>query len=758
MTDRMPSSLLTLDRPGPLASPPGGALGPLAGSPPGQTSTAGMENLAWLWRAVLRRWWIVAGVVLLATGSAFGLLKLLPPRYTATAEILIERDETEFANLHNGVDFNAHVIDPAEMETHLRVLRSNRIAQQVIGELGLEPEPVQEPAAWRVALDRVKALAGRLAAQAGVPLPAAAPPPPPLSDEERMLREFQDRLLIYRDPLAHVITVGYAAKEPETAARVANGVASAFLDEMVSAQRETLVQTADYLGERVAALGEELEQAERTAKNRRNESDLYQIQGASAAELRYSELMRELSAAEAQLALARARAGGGGGLSPETATPVITELRKQEGEVARRVADAATRFGEKHPVMINSRAELADIRARIREEQGRIGQQVRTELQVAQTRVQGLRNQLAGLERQLTRSTGAQVQIKELETRADATRKMYQDLLERYQRATEQQHILRASARVISAARPPAQPDGKQSLLILGFTGFASLAGGLGLALMLELGRRGFETADQLERETGQPVFGALPLISRRAAGQWRHEIGDSVEAAVYAEAVQRAVVRLLPPGGRSGSEGCQVVAITSALPDEGKTTLSLSLARRLATAGQRVLLIHADLHKGPPASWHETGLQPSHDLVDLLSSPQVRLEDALFRDDRTGLHGLLALSAPASAPRLLASPAMGRVLEEARRAYDMVLVDTPPVLALSDYAAVAGMADQLLFVVRWRTTSRYAVRAALREVTAARLPLNGILLNQVNLGAYRRQAPDETLGYFWTTKRYYRH
>lgn len=701
-------------------------------------------------RVLLRRWWLIAAVVLLTTSLVYGLLKLRPARYTAGVDILIERDETSFADLQR--DSRLPGIDPAEMETHLRVLGSDRLALTVIHQLGLEPRPA-ESSAWTPLAERTRELLASVLERSGAG-EAQAASEGASGPEEQMLGEFRRQLAIRRDPLAHVITVSYTADDPATAAAVANGLAESFLAELVSAKRTTLAQSAEYLRERVDALESELDGFERGAKDFQNESELYQVHGAPAAELRYGELVRELSLAETARNRARARAaqvGSGGQMSEELSTPVMAELRKQEAEVARRIAEYASRFGERHPAMVDGRAELEDIRANLRAERGRIAQEVQTELAVTETQVRDLREQIAATERQLARNAGAQVELKELRTRADTTRSMYTDMLDRYQRATEQQHLLRPPARVISAARPPTQPDSKQALLVLGFTAFGSLAGAMGLALLLDMGRRGFETAEELERETGVPVFGALPLIRRgRRSGR-----SDNIEAAVFTEAVQRAVARILPPTLPAGG---QVVGITSALPDEGKSTIGLAMGRQLASRGRRVLLIHADLHKELPPRFLDDCNGAPHDLVDLLQAPgRVRAEDAVLRDRRTGLHVLAARAPDLDATRLLASPAFSSLLGEARRRYEIVLVDTPPVLAVSDYVVIAGMADQLLFAVRWKATPRRAVRAALREILATGLPLRGLILNQVELQAYRRQAPEDTLGFYRETSRYYR-
>ena len=758
--------------PGAIAEPTGPARRPAAEP---------AIDFGWLLRAVLRNWWIVALCVAIGCGIAVFILKALPPAYTAATEVIVERDETEFGNLREGLDFAPRGISPAEMETHLRLLGSDSIARTVIERLELQPSQAHEgllhdmqtlAANVADALSlRFGALAGELFGngERGAAVAREDPTTPPgevalparqVTTTEAMIEEFRHRLSIRRDPLAYVISIAYRDESPVLAATVSNEIAAVFLDELVGSQRAMLNQTADYLRERVEAVGAELDAVERAANKYQTEEALLRVQGSSGTELRYIELSRELSQAEADLARAAARAGqlqGGIDALTEAATsPVITDLRSQEAELNRKVAELSTLFGDRHPTMINARAELDDIRRSLGEERQRLISQVRTERQVAQTRVDDLRGQLAELEGALGQNTTAQVELNQFESRSETTRRTYEDLLARYQRATEQQHLLRSPARIVTPARPPARPDSRQGLLILGFTAAGSLVGGVGLAIAREAARRQFETADQLESETGIPVYGTLPFVHQRSIMRGAHS--RELEAVIYAEAVQRIALRLFPPSGMPRGRS-SVITISSAVPDEGKTLVSVSLATHLARLGASVLLIDADLWKRSIFEYFaERTLPPSADLCDLLTRPNLKLENAVMRDRETGLDILPVQREVDNTVRLLGSPAMNEILVEARRRYDVVIIDTPPVLAVNDQAVVSGFADTLLFVVRAGETRRRAVTTALREIRNIGLPLKGLILNRVDVAKYSRLAPDEYMSYYQTTGRYYGH
>jgi hypothetical protein len=235
------------------------------------------------------------------------------------------------------------------------------------------------------------------------------------------------------------------------------------------------------------------------------------------------------------------------------------------------------------------------------------------------------------------------VRLKQLITRAESTRQNYQDILTRYQRASEQQLLLTPRARVISAAQPPAEPETRKRNLLFAAVACGSLPLAAGLALLLELRRRGFQSSDELAQETGLPVLGALPLAGPAARP-------------VYAEAARRLALHLCPV---SRSTGAQVILVSSALPDEGKTVVSLSLGRQLADTGQRVLVIEADLRKRRLQELLDLTVLPRVGLADLLASSDANLNGAIVRDPRSTADLVLALESTEDPGRLLASVRM---------------------------------------------------------------------------------------------------
>lgn len=743
----------------------------------GATAT-GELVLRRLFDALRRNLALVLGTVLLLDIAVAAWLLLRPLQWTATAEILIESDERNFGNLRDEIDFRVDRLQPADLESEVKLLGSRRLALRVVEAERLaevvEPEPLSQRLRGTLAgagewlLDWV---AGARSSFAGYPtdLAARSPDEPEVAtpDPEAVLDRFAKSLEVRRDPLARVVSVAYTASDRERAVRVVETVTRVYLEERVAAQREALDQTARYLEERLAVLARELEEAERKVKEFQSRTGLFSVDGVSALERRWAELGRELTQARVQLADAEARLAqiraaresrGLAGLREVASSPVIGELRRQEAELARRIADLSGQYGPRHPLMQNAQAELADIRRSIGAEIDRIVASLANDRTLAEERVRRLEAELAEAETRLSQLGTSQVELEELSRRAEAARKVYETMLDRYRRASEQRNLIRPSARVISPPTPPTRPSNAPKSLVLAFTTLAGLGLGCGFAFLRELRRKGFLTSEELERELALPVLAVVPLLPEGAGEPGTPERAGEADTPLrlaHREAVQRILSRLVADPPPAGTRRGRIVAVTSAFPGDGKTTLAVALARQCARTGRRTLLIDADLRRrsldrifAPAAD------QPG--LVQLLDGSCRSIDRALIHEAASGLRVLPAGGSPESPQDLLGSPKARILLGALREVCDLVVLDLPPVLAVSDALALAPVVDLGLLVVRWQATPREAVQAAARELRAVEVPLAGVALNAVDLEVYARYGSPDHLRYAGHYARYY--
>lgn len=734
------------------------------GSIPRGEAELGSE-LLWIVQAVRARWKLILVLTALLVASAVAIAGSIVPFYAASATILIDRGQTEYTDLRSAPGTRQDVVLPTEMESYIKVLWSDQLARDVVRSVGLRAARAKADPLRRF-LNHTKhqglTLLSRLVDFAETALGLRLPPgwksglavANPVvrqhSDAEQQAVElFRERLSVERDPLAFTLGITYRDADPAVAERVANTTADAFPKELVRAQQSALMATSEYLGERVVVLRDELSAADREIEALQTKAS--RADGPAIAKLHLADITRVLSEAEGEIASLRidmAEAGYADSQQPindRLASRALQSLRLDDLKFARDIAQLGADVGDRHPEMQAILANRAGVRASIKAEEARIRGQLQRSLHAAEAKAAWLRQRLGTTEETLAQGMDDEVKLRQLQTSTDSTKQVYQDILSRYQRASEEQRMVRPPARVINIAQRPSQPDRRPIRLALLAAAFGALSASVALALALELRRKGFRSSDELTRATGLLSFGSLPFIASGFGDGYGR--ASETQRWVYAEAVRRLALHVVPPGTRSDGNGT-VVLVTSAMPAEGKSVASLSLARQLAESGHRVLLVDADLHKGTLERLTGLATAPEAGLAHLLRSWAGSLDAAVVRDTRTNLK-ILPAGTPAEDPsKLLASGVFAEILREARAHYDAVIVDAPPVLSTADSNVIACLADCLLLVVRWQSTPREAVQLALRELRVLASCQIGLVLNMVKLSTYPRWGSTDQLAY----------
>jgi len=470
-----------------------------------------------------------------------------------------------------------------------------------------------------------------------------------------------------------------------------------------------------------------------------------------------SELDVQLLQARAEQAQAEARLNGVRGLNIEQiesssaiiSSPLIQQLKQQEAEVRRKVADLATRYGERHPEMIDARNELNGIQDKIGEEVRKIVAGLQNDVNVARAKADSLQQGMTRLTAQTGEGNQAMITLRQLQREADSNRTLYQGLLDRFKQVTEQQDLQIADARVIARADQPIKPYfPKLWIFLVAGTSFGLVIGFL-IALLLEYLDRGIRSLNIVEKTYGVPALGIVPLTTM-PDGQTPTDYILKKPLSVYAESIRsiRAAIHFSdvdhPP---------KVVLITSSFPGEGKTIFSTSFARVLAKSGLKVLLIDADMRRPRVYSvLHLDKTKP--DLAKVLAH-DVPLEQAIQKD-ASGADVLIAHTKPPNPQNLLASHQMEKLLATVRKDYDMILIDTPPVIAISDAAILAKMADAVIYVIRWASTPLEVVGEGVKQLERFNVKISGAVLTQVNLQDRKRYGYQDYSYYHGHYKRYY--
>lgn len=714
-------------------------------------------------RTLRRRLGVVVGLTIGLTTLAIVAVFLVTPSFTGQALVLINTQKTQV------VDFEAVMsglpADSATVDSEVEILKSRSIATRVIEKLGLvtDSEFNAELAApslknWINPLTWIKTL---LAAS-----------DESLSDAEKQQRTlntvvdtFLDRERVVRRGLTYVIEVNFSSTDRQKAARIANAVADTYVLDQLEAKFDATKQANEWLSKRLDGLRQQVQEAERAVEIYRSANGLDGIEGSTINEQQLSELNAQLILARADFAekqakYGRARQITGSGGSIESVVDVlqsktISDLRQREAELARQQADLSSKYGPRHPAIVNVEAQRRDLDRQIGAEVQRIIGSIQNEAAVSQSRVMALESSLHELQSKAGQNNQALVQLRELTREAAANRAVYESFLGRFKETSQQQDLQTSDARVISLATPPAEPSYPRKSIVGAVALVLSLLIGVGTALLLERFDNGLTTTADIEQSLGMACLGSIPQIPVEMDSN-----GQRVEPPRYVllkplSAFSESLRSLRSALSLSNVDNPpKLILFTSALPNEGKTTTAISFARAAAHAGISTLLIDCDLrHPSVHKAFNAT--TPKVGLIELLAN-RTSLEQVLQTDEASGLSWLPVASGAANPPDILGSAQMRHLLTNMRAKYDIVILDTAPVLPVADSRVLSKLVDKVVFVTRWNQTPRDAAQSAVKELRNFNADIAGAILTVVDTAKQAKYGYGDGGYYYRRYSRYY--
>ena len=410
-------------------------------------------------------------------------------------------------------------------------------------------------------------------------------------------------------------------------------------------------------------------------------------------------------------------------------------------------------YGDKHPVMVNLRSEIGSIRGKMQEEAGRIVRDFENEVSVASAREQELTNSMKRLQDDAARADLAGVELGALQGDVDTNRELFTAFLTRFREIVEQQGLEEADAKILSGAVQPNGPSHPKVMLLTLVAFGASLVLGVLLVFLIERwgADYGFRSADEINAALGARALALVPDLSRRETqGSAAEDYILQKPHSAYAEAVQRIRTSLFLADNERPPK---TILVTSSVPLEGKSTIAASLARQSAASGLKVILIDADLRR--PRLHEVMGLSNENGLSEVLTG-RANPEVAIKRDEKSGLDFLPAGIGVASPPDLFRSSTMRILLEETAAYYDLVIIDTPPIAAVSDSFTLSSLVDKALYVIRWEQTPRNVALAGIRQLVEAGADIAGIVLSRVDLKKHARYGYANSGYYRGSYQKYY--
>lgn len=703
-----------------------------------QEEEGGGDQL-WNFVAILaRRWMIIAPVAALVFALSYGSAAMSPKIYQATALVLINPGREDV--LPDQAMVNRTNPTEVVVESEMEVMRSPAVMERVVRDLRLDEAPewngtAPEESGWDRLLAPVLELAGSRTANA----PAAStrlPPRDPEALRQAIARAVARDIRVRRREPSYVIEITAASSSRFGAAAIANAAAKAYLDEQTESQFDVTQRAQDFLRRRAGELATDVQAKERAAEAFRVENGLPSAGGDQPADVQtmLAQARADLTEKQTRLQQVEALAARGGSadlIAGAANSDLLGQLRSNEVELQRRQGDLEGRYGPRHPDVLSGQADLENLRQRIRDEIVRIRTGLRNEVELARRRLTSLQQNFGA--ETLTLDAGSNekmIQYRQLLREADAARAVHQSFLQRVEEVESQSALPVANARLMTSASPPGGPSSPNMSAALRTALMLALALGMGAAFMVEMLDRTVSSPQDAERKLGRRTVALLPKLDawryRTLPPLQRHPAGYVVEKPMSDFAEGFRVLRTSLVHARVDKR-VRVVAVTSALAHEGKTTTSLCLARVAAMSGLRVALIDCDLRRQSVAE--ALGLRAGSGLVRTLTE-NLAWADVLQQDEETSLMILAGATATFTPLDVFSSRAMAGLVAEMREAFDFIVLDCAPVLHVADTRIAASHADVTLMVLRADKTPVAAAKSALRELESVGIDIHGIALN----------------------------
>jgi uncharacterized protein involved in exopolysaccharide biosynthesis len=680
------------------------------------------------------------------------------PVYPAEASIRLNSRESRIDRLQSTTDtlLTGNISDVSVIRTEVEVLQSRDLIGRVVDELKLAVPDASggKPGlvtaltstardiwseARSVALPLLEELGFEPDEHAAAPS-ATVPPTAEMAARDDAIIEIMKRLQVESVANSFLVSVRYRNADPATAAAVVNKLVELYAANQKNAKEELARNASVWLEEQLEKTRKNLLDSEQEVTRFREANGLSEMNGLTVMTQQILDTTKDLNAVNTQIQqlqaevreIERARTDPTNQVSATRflESPIIQKLMEEDSELARDEAEKNSVFGPNHPAIRDLQSRRRTMQTRIQREIDAIARATARSLTAARAQAAALQGRLNQWSKQQGQSAGAIATLRDLEQTASVNRTQYNDLLREYRDLGTRERQQMSDITIVAKAQPAVRGKTGKTLIVAG-----GLIGALSLALFTVLGlawwRNGVFDPRQLAQRTGVRSLGFMPELKKSRRRRFLANSGKTDPAIMDASL---AIVHSLAVSGARGQ--AESVMVTSAVPDEGKTFTAIALARVIALSGRRTLLIDMDCRR-----------QAVEEAVagDIVSRSTATLQAGLSESDfimaqsRTELLHYLFLGKAGRNAGMLKAQDLRYLLQSARQQYDVLIIDSPPVLAASEAMALGRMVDRTLFTVRWERTNEQMVINSFEAVRGAGVAVDGFILSRVDLAKHAR-------------------
>ena len=671
-----------------------------------------------LWRIIRSRGWTVAAFTLVVVTVVVVASFLMKPQYEAIGRVVFHRENDTGVLGFKGVDTSL-LEDPedrAAIDTQIGILETDALAMQVINDLHLDKNPK---------------FAGR-AEQSG--------------NEDRLVKSFHKNLTISKVKGTRLIEIQFRNSDAKLAADAVNGLANAYLDQFYKSQFQASTQISEFLANQLKELQSKVEESQQTLVNYQKENGIFGLDDKqNIVTTKLDDLNRELTAAEAdrvqkEVSYRLARLGQPELIAKLGPDNLITKLRAQRADLENQMAQASVQLGPAHPKIGELSKQIAQARQSVDAEVRRIGEQINYDYKSSVQREHMLRYALEAQKQAADKLSANAIQGNILKHEFETNRKLYEDLLQKQKEVSISSSLKSSNIWIVDPARPPRRPAEPNIPRNFALSLLLGVFGGVLMAFGLEKMNEKINTLEQAVIASALPSLGAVPLLgakNKNGASRQLNEVDASVKPelvsslrpmSLAAESYKAIVTSIL----LSHRTHPAVILVTSALPGDGKTTVSTNLAIVLARMRRRVLLVDTDLRR--PSVHRAMRLSAKTGLGALLRKTAAFDELVVGCADVPNLYILPAGPINLQEDTELLVSGFKDLVEHWREQFDHIIIDTPPVLAMTDAVRMSVEADSVILVIRSGHVTKAEFLRAQDLLHTVRAPLTGFVLNGAEL------------------------
>src|ERR1039458_1625448 len=685
---------------------------------------------------IKRKWMVIAVIVGIFMAVAISSLRQTPV-YEAVGRIAVNKADPNLITFKDSgpvVDY----YDQADLDTEVRILQSDLMALQVIRQLNLDKRPEfggnSDQRLPNLVADPLQTDSNRVSA---------------------LLGGFRGHLRVTLIPNTRIIEIHYNSTDPQLAASAVNTLAATYVEQNFKTKFESTMQASDWLSKQLVDLQMKVETSQEKLVRYQKEHEILgtdekqnitteklgvlnnEMTGAEFDRMQNEAMYRQTQTDDPDAIAAAIDMGGGTGA-------LLGKLRDQQASLRIQVADLNTQFGPSYPKIAQLNNQLKEIDRQLQSETNKGVDHLRGQYLAALQREIMLRGSFEKQKQEANKLNESAIEYSILKRDLDSNRTLYEGLLAKLKEAGVTAGLRSNSFRIIDAARVPTSPSEPNIPRNLSFALVLGVISGIGLAFLLESMDNSVRTPEQATALSALPSLGMIPLGSKSSGS--RGPTGKRLALTAASKEVVETVTLVRPQSQMAESYRAlrtslllsnlgappKVIMVTSARPQEGKTTTSINPAIVLAQKGVRVLLMDADLRR---PSIHKTfGMGPRSGLSNVLTGSATMQQTIVASPILPNLFIMPAGTPPPNPAELLASSNMRDLLAELRGLYDHIVIDTPPTLSVTDAVVLSPRADATILVIRSGQTTKQALRRARDILMQVNAHVAGVLLNAVDL------------------------